>query len=97
MKTIVFDLDETLIHYMQSAVGDPVALKEVDKVLEVKFPTGETAQAPINVRPFAIECLRAISRRNEVVVFTASHQCYADVILDYLDPEHKLINHRFYR
>ncbi len=32
-----------------------------------------------------------------MVVFTASHQCYADVILDYFDPEHTLIHHRFYR
>ena len=97
MKTIVFDLDETLIHCLQSAVGNPYLLKQVDVVLDVKFPTGEVAQAPVNIRPYAIECLQRVSERNEVIIFTASHQCYADVILDYLDPHHKLIHHRLYR
>lgn len=31
------------------------------------------------------------------MVFTASHQCYADVVLDYLDPNRELIHHRLYR
>jgi len=30
-------------------------------------------------------------------VFTASHRWYADVILDYIDPDRKLIQHRVYR
>jgi hypothetical protein len=32
-----------------------------------------------------------------VVCFTASHKWYADVILDYIDPEKKYIQHRLYR
>lgn len=31
------------------------------------------------------------------MVFTASHYCYANEILDYLDPEGDLIHHRLYR
>lgn len=31
------------------------------------------------------------------MVFTASHHAYADVVLDLLDPERKLIDARFYR
>ena len=31
------------------------------------------------------------------MVFTASHQSYADVVLDYLDPKRELIEHRLYR
>ena len=30
-------------------------------------------------------------------MFTASHRCYADVVLDYIDPEKTLIHHRLYR
>lgn len=33
----------------------------------------------------------------EVVVFTASTKLYADVVLDHIDPERKLIQHRLYR
>jgi CTD small phosphatase-like protein 2 len=32
-----------------------------------------------------------------VVVFTASHECYAAVVLDYLDPKAKYISHRLFR
>lgn len=32
-----------------------------------------------------------------MVVFTASHQSYADVVLDFLDPKRELIEHRLYR
>lgn len=35
--------------------------------------------------------------RYEVMIFTASHSCYANEILDYLDPERELIQHRLYR
>ena len=33
----------------------------------------------------------------QVVIFTASHQTYADAILDYLDPDNKFFQYRMYR
>lgn len=33
----------------------------------------------------------------EIIVFTASHSCYANVVLDYLDPKKQYIHHRLYR
>ena len=33
----------------------------------------------------------------ELIVFTASHACYANVVLDYLDPARQFIQHRLYR
>ena len=33
----------------------------------------------------------------EVIVFTASHECYANVVLDHLDPTRELIQHRLFR
>ena len=91
-KTVVFDLDETLIHCV-----DDLQKETPDIVLEVRFPNGEVADAGINIRPYAIDCLREVSKCFQVVVFTASHQSYADVVLDYLDPTRELIEYRLYR
>lgn len=90
-KTVVFDLDETLVHCPERVVRKP------DVVLKVTFPNGEIMDAPVYVRPFAVECLREASKNYEVIVFTASHQCYADAVLNYLDPENKYIYLRLYR
>lgn len=91
LKTVVFDLDETLIH----CVDDPS--EPADVHLPVTFPNGDIVEAGINIRPYALEALKAVNKEFEVVVFTASHSCYANVVLDYLDPSHTLIHHRFYR
>lgn len=90
-KTIVFDLDETLIHCNEST-DIPYDVK-----LPIKFPHGETIEAGINVRPYAVECLKELNQHFEIIVFTASHACYANVVLDYLDPGRQLIHHRLFR
>lgn len=59
--------------------------------------SGKILKAGFNVRPFTKECLELVNQFYEVVVFTASHKWYADVILDYIDPEKKYIQHRLYR
>ena len=89
-KTVVFDLDETLVHCVQ----DPA---QADAAIPVTFPTGETVVVGVNVRPFARECLAAVSSFSEVVVFTASQRCYADAVLDFLDPGRTMVKHRLYR
>ena len=61
------------------------------------FPNGDVVHAGINVRKYVREMLANLSKKFEIIVFTASHSCYADVILDYLDPDKCLISHRFYR
>ena len=66
-------------------------------VLPIQFPSGESIEAGINVRPYAIECLQELSKYFEIIVFTASHSCYANVVLDYLDPHNQYIHHRLFR
>jgi CTD small phosphatase-like protein 2 len=56
-KTIIFDLDETLIH----CVDDPETQKP-DVILTIRFPNGEIAEAGINVRPYALECLKEANK-----------------------------------
>jgi CTD small phosphatase-like protein 2 len=67
-KTLVFDLDETLVHCC-----DDIATSNPDVVLPITFPTGEVVNAGINIRPYAVECLTEANRYFEVIVFTASH------------------------
>ena len=89
-KTVVFDLDETLVHCCSNAESAEVRI-------EVLMPSGDRLKCGINIRPFVHECLRAANKYYEVIVFTASHKCYADTVLDYLDPTGELIQHRLYR
>ena len=92
-KTIVFDLDETLIHCVDDVDND-----NPDVVIPIQFSEEpEPVYAGINIRPYAIECLKAANVHFQVVVFTASEQEYADPIIDYLDPTGELIQARYYR
>jgi CTD small phosphatase-like protein 2 len=68
-----------------------------DIELQISFPSGDVCTAGINLRPHLKECLIEANKHFQVIVFTASHQSYADVILDHIDPEHKLFQYRVYR
>lgn len=91
-KVVVFDLDETLVHCLEDFEPDGV-----DHVITIEFPDGEVVDAGLNIRPYAYETLKAANENFQVVVFTASHQSYADAVLDFLDPNHELIQKRLYR
>lgn len=53
--------------------------------------------AGINVRPYVKEMLMELSEICEIIVFTASHECYASKVIDHLDPEKKYVHHRLFR
>ncbi|CAD8114470.1 unnamed protein product [Paramecium sonneborni] len=91
LKTIVFDLDETLIH-----CNSNISIQG-DVILPIHFPNGESVQASINIRPYAKQILQNLSRHFEIIIFTASHSCYANIVIDYLDPKKQWISHRFFR
>lgn len=49
------------------------------------------------IRPYCDEFLSRLSDKHELVIFTASRQDYADLVIDKIDPKGKYITHRLYR
>ena len=49
------------------------------------------------MRPYAISFLKRMRKNFEIIAFTASERCYADAILNEIDPEYEYISHRLYR
>ena len=63
----------------------------------MNFPKGKIINAGVNLRPHAMEFLQNLSKYFEIIIFTASHQYYADPILNALDPTGTLFSYRLYR
>jgi len=80
MKTLVIDLDETLVH---SAFKQPA---QFDIKLPVALETHEL-MVYVQVRPGCREFLEELSKYYELVIYTASLSKYANPLLDILDPE----------
>lgn len=91
-NTIVFDLDETLVHCLDIKKGT-----NADISIPILFPDSKQVVVGINVRPYTRECLIELSRNFEIIVFTASHESYAKAIVDLLDPDHNLISYTYSR
>ncbi|KAB2025621.1 hypothetical protein ERO13_D06G139150v2 [Gossypium hirsutum] len=89
-RTIVLDLDETLVH----SCPDPPP-KTYDFMIKPSI-YGLRMNFYVLKRPGVDEFLEAISKKYEVVVFTAGLEPYASLLLDILDPK-GLISHRLYR
>lgn len=51
----------------------------------------------VTLRPFAREFIALMSQFYEIVIFTASHSCYANIVLNLLDPENRYVNYRLFR
>ena len=86
-KVLIFDLDETLVHCVENIEQNPCDLPIVVNT------GGETVTAGINVRPHAYECLKQARKHYQVVIFTASHSSYADVVLDTLEREFRKLDY----
>jgi CTD small phosphatase-like protein 2 len=89
-KTLVLDLDETLVHCSIDRVPNP------DHVFPVQY-NGVEYQVHVKKRPFLDYFLQTVSREFEVIVFTASQAVYANTLLDYIDPSGTYIHHRLFR
>lgn len=90
-KTLILDLDETLMH-----ADFARRFIDHDKVLYFSH-NSHLVEVPIFLRPGLFEFLAKVSEMFEILVFTASRKEYADVVLNFLDPDKKIFRHRLYR
>eukprot|EP00494_Astrolonche_serrata_P023694 UN23952 len=77
-KTLVLDLDETLVHSSFEYVKDA----------DIKVPVaiaGQVKEVYVRKRPYVDEFLKECAKIYEVVIFTASMPEYANPLLDKLD------------
>lgn len=88
-KTLVLDLDETLVHSSFKPTHN------YDFLINVEIE-GRITTVYVLKRPYVDRFLQAVSQKFEVVVFTASLRKYADPLLDVLDREN-LVQYRLYR
>jgi len=88
-KTLVLDLDETLVHSSFKPIPNP------DFVIPVEIE-GQVHKVYVVKRPGVDQFLKEMGEHYEVVVFTASVSKYADPVLDLLDT-HRVIRARLFR
>lgn len=88
-KTLVLDLDETLVHSSFKPVEDP------DFIIPVDID-GKMVDVYVMKRPWLEHFMRTVGSRFEVIVFTASLSKYADPLLDLLD-EASVVRWRLFR
>ena len=77
-KTLVLDLDETLVHSSFKPIPNP------DFIIPVEID-GKLVDVYVLKRPWLDHFMESVGPRFEVVVFTASLAKYADPLLDLLD------------
>ena len=99
-KIALFDLDETIVHCIGEINLNNLEFlsRQSDARIKVHLPGGKKeVTIGINIRPYWEEALNKIKNKYHIVAFTASHESYADSVLNYLDPNNKYFEYRLYR
>lgn len=102
-KTLIIDLDETLIHSMaksnRMSTGHMVEVRLGGPVSSsgVQIGPGVPILYYVHERPGCHEFLRKVSKWYNLIAFTASVQEYADPVVDWLERERKYFSGRYYR
>ncbi|KAG2754710.1 NIF-domain-containing protein [Suillus brevipes Sb2] len=103
-KTLVLDLDETLIHSTSKPIGHlssssgllGFGRRNKGHTVEVVLG-GRSTLYHVYKRPFVDYFLRKVSAWYTLVVFTASMQEYADPVIDWLDAGRGILARRLFR
>lgn len=97
-KTLILDLDETLIHSLSK--GFPRTLNgNNSNIIEIKLNNIATLYH-VHKRPYCDYFLKEISKWFDLQIFTASVKEYADPIIDWLENDmfdEKIFKKRYYR
>ena len=102
-KTLIIDLDETLIHSMakggRMSTGHMVEVRLGGTVSSsgVQLGPGVPILYYVHERPGCHDFLRKVCKWYNLIVFTASVQEYADPVIDWLERERKYFSGRYYR
>jgi RNA polymerase II subunit A small phosphatase-like protein len=78
-KTLVLDLDETLVHSQFNQIKNP------DYIIPVNID-GNVCNIYVQKRPGVDNFLKVMSQYFELVIFTASLSKYADPLMNKMDP-----------
>ncbi|KAK9241213.1 NLI interacting factor-like phosphatase-domain-containing protein [Lipomyces kononenkoae] len=92
LKTLILDLDETLIHSMSKGGN-----MSSGHMVEVKLEKQHAILYYVHKRPYCDEFLKKVSLWYNLVIFTASVQEYADPVIDWLERDRKYFRARYYR
>ena len=98
-KILLLDLDETLIHADFNCEHDQAISNSLkyDKIIEFISDANENISVGIFIRNGVKNFLSEVSKYFDVGIFTASVKEYADAVINFLDPDKKLIKYRLYR
>ena len=80
LKTLILDLDETLVH----GQNIPFTQTKHQKILQCKLNNIDTT-IYVKIRPGVKEFLRKMSKIYEIIIFTASVEDYAKLLIDLID------------
>jgi Dullard-like phosphatase family protein len=89
-KTLILDMDETLIHAKPKIKGNEDF--EGDYEITLEDEEGELIFM-VKMRPGLVECLERLVQFYEIAVFTAAERTYATEIIKHFDPDQKFIKH----
>lgn len=94
-KTLILDLDETLVHSSFKPINYNNILHKPDIFLSINF-RNNNHNVFVLKRPYVHEFLKEMNKYYNIVIFTASVKEYANPLLDTLDTE-KVIKKRLFR
>ncbi len=95
-KTLVLDLDETLVHSGFTTAPNTDFIFTLRFLLEYAvyslliFYRGISYSIYVKIRPGAMEFIKEMSKYYELFLFTASVSDYANPVIDRIDPDHHI-------